>query len=85
MRSLIEPLEPDERLSDDDMSSRREQEFLADALQAHRTRAARHGECVRGVCRNCGEQCSPLAVYCDADCRADHEARVAALDRLGTA
>lgn len=64
-----------ERLSADDMATRREAEFLAAALrvQAGRAAAAAH---TPGTCGNCRELCLPLAVYCDEDCRADHEWRL---------
>lgn len=80
---LIDPLPPDERLCEEDMAARREAEFLADALAVQALRAA--GGCVvqQGVCSNCGQACLPRAVYCDADCRADHEARLAVLARQG--
>jgi len=73
---LIDPLDPDERLSADDMATRREEEFLAHARLAQQARAA-GGDVIRqGVCSNCGLACQPQAVYCDADCRADHEQRL---------
>lgn len=74
-RPLLEPLPTGERLDEADMAARREAEFLADALQAQQLRAAGAGGAVKGVCTNCGERCLPRAVYCDADCRADHERR----------
>ena len=42
--------------------------LLAQQLQAAATPAAG-----QGVCANCGGACLPLAVYCDSDCRSDHE------------
>lgn len=80
-RPLLEPLGAAERLAEDDMATRREAEFLADALETQRLRAAGGELVVRGVCTNCGQACLPQCVYCDADCRADHEARLAALAR----
>jgi hypothetical protein len=74
---LIEPLPSNERLSEEDMATRREGEFLADALAAHELRAAGGEPIRRGVCTNCGEPCNRLTVYCDAACREDHEARIA--------
>ena len=72
-----------ERLSQDDVAGRTADEWLADALLAQQLRAA-GGELVRcGVCSNCQAQCLPLAVYCDAECRADHEKRLAAVARAG--
>ncbi len=79
-RALIEPLTPGEHLSPDDQATRREAEFLAQALVLQQARAA--GMVVeRGVCTSCGARCLPRAVYCDAECRADHEQRLARLAR----
>lgn len=73
-----------ERLSADDQATRSEADFLADALlQARRVAALRQG--VPGVCGNCGLRCLPLAVYCDIDCRDDHQRRQAVLARQGRA
>lgn len=72
-----------ERLSADDLATRREAEFLADAIEAQRLDAARQAAAPRGVCVNCGQRCLPRAVYCDDDCKSDHETRVAALRRAG--
>lgn len=81
---LLEPLVAGERLSADDMASRREAEFLADALMAQQLRA-RGGALVQaGVCTNCAAACTVRAVYCDADCRRDHEGRLLALARQRT-
>lgn len=79
---LIQPLAPDERLSAEDMASRRADEFLADAL-AVQAWASGHTIVELGVCSNCNERCHPSAVYCDADCRADHEERLRVLARQG--
>lgn len=79
---LIQPLEPDERLSAEDMAARRADEFLADAL-AVQARASGHTLIQIGVCSNCAERCHPSAVYCDAECRADHEGRLRVLARQG--
>lgn len=64
-----------ERLSADDMATRREEEFLAAALREQAARAVL-AKAQKGTCANCGEACLPVAVYCDQDCRSDHEARV---------
>lgn len=80
-RSLLEPLADGERLAEDDMATRREAEFLTDALLAQQLRATGGELVVRGVCTNCGAACLPQCVYCDAECRADHEARLAAIAR----
>lgn len=81
-RPLIEPTAPDERLSAEDMASRRADEFLADAL-AVQVRQAGHTMIRRGVCINCAKGCEPAEVYCDAECRADHEGRLRILARQG--
>lgn len=73
---LLEPLPADERLAPEDMAARRAEEFLADALAVQRLRAAGGERWETGVCTNCGERCLPRAVYCDAECRADHERRL---------
>ena len=83
MRPLLEPLAQAERLSDEDMAARRADEFLADALMVQQLRAAGGGVVELGTCTNCGEHCAPRAVYCDADCRADHERRMAVWARNG--
>lgn len=81
MPALI-PHEPTERLREDDMPQRREEEFRALALR-NQQRAACKRASEPGVCTNCGSVCLPLAVYCDADCRDDHEARVKSAGRGG--
>lgn len=77
-----EGVHPDERLGQDDMATRREGEFLAAALRQQAERAAREGA-APGTCANCGEVCLPQTVYCDADCRADHEKRLRVQARQG--
>ena len=69
-----------ERLSDDDLATRREEEFRERAL---RQCAAGAPQATPGHCANCGEVCLPQAVYSDAECRADHEARQRVLARAG--
>jgi hypothetical protein len=70
--------DPDERLSADDMATRREEEFRAAAVRNHLAAARRTEHSQPGVCMNCREPCLPLAVYCDRECRADHEQRLGA-------
>ena len=71
-----------ERLSPDDMATRRDEEFLAAALRAQQRRQA--GPAAKpGTCANCQARCLPQAVYCDDACRADHEARKRVLARQG--
>ena len=67
--------DPAERLSADDQATQREAEFLHRAMLQQQLRAVRVPAAVQGVCTNCGEACLPLAVYCDEDCRGDHEFR----------
>lgn len=81
--ALLEPLPPDERLSGDDLAARAADEHLADALAWQQLRADGGSLIQRGVCCNCGERCHPSAVYCDPDCRADHEDRLRCLARRG--
>lgn len=52
-------------------------ERMLELQQELRRRAALSVGGVPGVCTNCGQACLPCAVYCDEDCRADHEARQA--------
>jgi hypothetical protein len=73
-----------ERLSPEDLATRREEQFLAAALRAQQ-RAAQAPTGTPGVCSNCSAQCLPQAVYCDEDCRADHEQRKRILARQGRA
>lgn len=79
---LIDPLDPSERLSADDEATRRETEFLADALAVRELRARGGDVIVRGRCANCQAECKPGTVYCDESCRGDHEARLARQARL---
>ena len=89
--SAIAPTDPGhdgtERLSADDMATRREGEFLQAALQAQQAGAARAAALAgaTGRCANCGERCAVLARYCDDECRSDHERRLQVLQRQGRA
>lgn len=76
--------DPHERLSADDLATQREGQFLAAALAAQHQQAA-HQRHAPGVCANCLARCLPLAVFCDEDCRADHEHRQRVLQRQGRA
>lgn len=69
--------------SDDDLAAHRADEFQALALIEHQGRAMASPALPRGVCASCGERCLPAAVYCDAECRADHELQLAARRRNG--
>jgi len=75
MHSRVAERDQGERLSADDEATRTEAQFLDRALEIHAARAARVLRGTPGVCMNCREACLPLAVYCDDDCRVDHEAR----------
>lgn len=66
---------PPERAKGDDLATRREEEFRQVALRDQARRAALDAA-TPGTCTNCGDMCLPRAVYCDEDCRADHEARL---------
>lgn len=68
--------DPQERLGADDMATVREAEFLHRALTAAQA-ASRQVAVKRGVCGNCGDICTPTALYCDDDCRDDHQRRLA--------
>ena len=72
-----------ERLSADDMATRREAEFLAAALLAARTPPA--PVAATGLCKYCQVTCAPGALYCDEDCRADDEREQQVLRRQGRA
>jgi hypothetical protein len=74
-----------DRLSADDMATQREAEFLADALLAQQLKAAGGMSVLPGVCTYCRQRCMARTVYCDADCRADHEAELRTLARQGRA
>ncbi len=81
--ALLDPLEPHERLSADDLATRQEAEHLQAALAEQQRRARLELQVRRGVCASCGATCLPRAVYCDADCRDDHERLLAARRRAG--
>jgi hypothetical protein len=70
-----------ERLSADDQATARALDIQSDALAAHRRRNAVHG--TPGTCSFCSEACLPQAVYCDVDCRRDHERLLGARARAG--
>jgi len=70
-----------ERLSPDDMATLRDEQFLQAGLLAQQAAAARAPKGRAGTCSNCGEACLPSAVYCDEDCRADHQHRLTVQQR----
>lgn len=69
-----------ERLSEDDLRARRDEEFRAHALASVTTATF---QATRGTCLNCSNRIVESDIYCDADCRADYEARSAILARKG--
>lgn len=71
--------------SPDDVATEREAQFLAWSLAEQQRRAAAQAASTPGTCRYCGQAVASLAVYCDADCRADHEAEQRTLRRQGRA
>lgn len=73
-----------ERLGADDMATVHEEQ-LREAAMLEQQRSAARLRSTPGVCTNCGAACLPAAVYCDADCREDHEDRVQTLRRQGAA
>ncbi len=82
-RAPLDERDTTERLSADDMATLHEGQLLQAALHRQRLAAARGAVGQPGVCSNCAAQCLPRAVYCDEDCRADHEARLQAMQRRG--
>ncbi len=75
-----------ERLSADDQATLREQQFQASALQRQQRAAALAAQRQRqGTCAYCAAACLPLAVYCDDDCKADHERMLSIRRRQGLA
>jgi len=82
-RTLNVERDDSERLSADDTATLREAEFLQAALAEQQLAASRCAPVERGRCANCAELLPPAWVYCDEDCRADHEDRLAAERRQG--
>jgi hypothetical protein len=76
------PDTPDRPRSVEDQAALVSDFFLAQALRAQ-LQAAGGAALQRGVCASCDARCLPAAVYCDADCRADHERALAAQARAG--
>jgi hypothetical protein len=80
---LADDVDTTERLSADDMATRREAEFLGAALR--KARQQHQAPVATGRCAWCGERCEPPALHCDAECRADHERQQDVLRRQGRA
>lgn len=76
------PDQPERLSSVDDQATQREAEFTAAALAAARRPVQPSAP---GVCANCDAQLASLAIYCDPECRADHERRLTARRRVGRA
>lgn len=74
-----------ERLGPDDMATMHTEQLFNAAMLDHQRAVAKVPASEPGVCTNCGEACLPLAVYCDDDCRSDHEQRVRTQQRQGAA
>ena len=81
--ALAEGVDASERLSADDLATRREAEFLGAALMRARQQA--RVAPATGVCVWCQARCAPTARYCDDECRADHEQQQLVLRRQGRA
>lgn len=77
----VNRLDPAERLNEDDQAQRTADRFIEAAIGEHQRQAAKAPRPEPGICCNCGERCLPAAVYCDGECREDHERRV----RIGQA
>lgn len=71
----------DARTGEEDLAMLRDAQFLAVAQAQQRQAAALTPRATPGVCTNCGGACLARAVYCDEDCRADHEARLSMRSR----
>ena len=67
--------DPSEHLTADDQAALQSAQFAERALLAQRLAASAAPRAVPGRCSNCGGGCSAPAVYCDEDCREDHERR----------
>ena len=81
MMPALNDRDTSERLSPDDMATLRDEQFLQAAQIAQAAAAARAPKGVPGVCSNCQAVCLPSAVYCDEDCRADHQHRLTVQQR----
>ncbi|RZL38730.1 MAG: hypothetical protein EOP35_05165 [Rubrivivax sp.] len=82
-RAPLTDHDPTERLGAEDMAALHAEQLLNAAMLDHQRAAGAAQASAPGVCTNCGDECLPMAVYCDDDCRGDHEARVQTLRRQG--
>lgn len=72
-----------ERLADPEDQAQRVADMFREAALADQLRRAELAPRGKpGVCSNCAQACLPTAIYCDEDCRDDHEARLRAVPRL---
>ena len=83
VRGLNVERDTSERLSPDDTASLREAEFLEAALCGHRAKVEKAGAVANGECANCGQPLPSDWVYCDQDCKDDHEHRLVIERRQG--
>lgn len=67
--------DPSEHLTADDQAALQSAQFAERALLVQRLAASAAPRAVPGRCANCGGACAAPAVYCDEDCREDHERR----------
>ena len=68
--------DPTEHVVEDDQGAHRAAEFREQSLLNQRLAALRMPRSSPGTCANCDVRCLPLAVYCDAEGRGDHESRL---------
>lgn len=81
MKPLSAAVDPTEVRTPDDQATLHEAQHLEAAMLEQQRRAKLTPKSSPGVCSNCGAACLPRAVYCDEDCRADHEQRLV-LERM---
>ncbi len=82
-RPLLEDRDTTERLGAEDMAALHSEQLFSAAMLDHQRAAAKVAPSEPGVCTNCHEACLPRAIYCDDDCRRDHERRVQTQRRQG--
>lgn len=71
-----------DRLGADDLATLRDGQFTASAIAAQLARGAVR-QSTPGRCLNCQASIEAPAIYCDDDCRDDHEAREKIARRKG--
>jgi hypothetical protein len=70
----VPELDRSEPVTEADMAAMREAQFIGAAV-AKAQALANVRQSTPGTCSNCGDPTPGGRVYCDDDCRADHEAR----------